>query len=126
MKPAYWFGRPFGMTRMCPLRHFESPLTPHLCIRAAPTTGVSVRIWGYVLKGQARIILPDHEEIIRAGDAYYLPPGHHVVYEAGTETLEFNPNGPFQETMSIAMRNLEEVRLDDSGAEQGDRSTSSV
>jgi hypothetical protein len=63
--------------------------------------------WGYVLKGQARILLLDHEEIIRAGDAYYLPPGHHVVYEAGAEIVEFSPNGPFQETMSIAMRNLE-------------------
>ena len=63
--------------------------------------------WGYVLKGQARIVYADHEEIIRAGDAYYLPPGHHVVYEAGTESVEFSPNGPFQETMEVALRNFE-------------------
>ncbi|MEJ2547622.1 MAG: AraC family ligand binding domain-containing protein [Gemmatimonadota bacterium] len=63
--------------------------------------------WGYVLKGQARIVYADREEILRAGDAYYLPPGHHVIYEAGTETVEFSPNGPFQETMEVAVRNLE-------------------
>jgi len=63
--------------------------------------------WGYVLKGQVRILYSDHEETLRAGDAYYLPPGHHAIYAAGTETLEFSPNEPFQETMEVAVRNLE-------------------
>ncbi len=63
--------------------------------------------WGYVMKGQVKIIYTDHEEIIRAGDAYYMSPGHHAVYEAGTETIEFSPNGPFTETMEIVGRNLE-------------------
>jgi hypothetical protein len=62
--------------------------------------------WGYVLKGQVRIIYTDHEEMIRAGDAYYLAPGHHAVYEAGTESVEFSPNAPFQKTMEVAARNL--------------------
>ncbi len=66
--------------------------------------------WGYVLNGQARIIYADHEEVIRAGDAYYLPPGHHAVYEAGTEAVEFSPSGPFKETMEIALRNLEAMK----------------
>jgi len=66
--------------------------------------------WGYVLKGQATIGYADHDETIRAGDAYYLPPGHHVVYEAGTETVEFSPNGPFQETMEVALRNFEAMK----------------
>jgi hypothetical protein len=63
--------------------------------------------WGYVLKGQVRIDYADREEIIRAGDAYYLAPDHHVVYEAGTESVEFSPNGPFQQTMEVALRNFE-------------------
>jgi hypothetical protein len=66
--------------------------------------------WGYLLKGQARVIYADHEEVIREGDAYYLTPGHHVVYDAGTEAVEFSPNGPFAETMGIAARNLEAMR----------------
>jgi hypothetical protein len=63
--------------------------------------------WGYILKGQVRISYPDHDEVIKAGDAYYLPPGHHAVYEAGTEAIEFSPNDAFQETMQVVMKNLE-------------------
>ena len=63
--------------------------------------------WGYVMKGQVKIIYADYEEIVRAGDAYYMSPGHHAVYEAGTETIEFSPNGPFTETMEIVGRNIE-------------------
>jgi hypothetical protein len=66
--------------------------------------------WGYVLKGQVLIIYADHEEIIRAGDAYYLPPGHTAVYEAGTEAVEFSPNGPFQKTMENVLRNFEAMK----------------
>jgi glyoxylate utilization-related uncharacterized protein len=66
--------------------------------------------WGYVLKGQVHISYADHEEVIRAGDAYYLPPGHHAVYEAGTEAVEFSPNEAFKETMEVVLRNLEAMK----------------
>ena len=66
--------------------------------------------WGYVLKGQVRITYPDHEEVIRAGDAYYLPPGHHAFYEAGTEAVEFSPNDAFNETMEVVIRNFEAMK----------------
>jgi hypothetical protein len=52
----------------------------------------------------------DHEEIIRAGDAYYVPPGHHAVYDAGTEAVEFSPNAAFEEAAEIALRNLKAKR----------------
>jgi hypothetical protein len=32
--------------------------------------------WGYVIAGVMRVAYPDHEEIIGAGDAYYVAPGH--------------------------------------------------
>ena len=67
--------------------------------------------WGYVMKGQVKVIYPDHEEIVRAGDAYYISPGHHAVYEAGTEAVEFSPNGPFKETMECVGRNLEAMKI---------------
>lgn len=66
--------------------------------------------WGYVLKGGAKVIYADHEETIRAGDAYYMTPGHNVIYEAGTETVEFSPKGPFEETMEVAARNFEAMK----------------
>ena len=41
--------------------------------------------WGIVLKGQATIMYNGKEEIVKAGDAYYAPPGHTGFFEAGTE-----------------------------------------
>lgn len=89
---------------------FREPLDSTPLHRGLPDDRCQCPHWGYVLKGAARIIYADREETLRAGDAYYLPPGHHVVYEAGTETLEFSPNGPFQETMEVAARNLEALK----------------
>jgi hypothetical protein len=31
--------------------------------------------WGIVLKGQMRVIYDGKEEIVKAGEAYYMPPG---------------------------------------------------
>ena len=51
--------------------------------------------WGYVLKGRGRIrYTGDREdEVISAGQAYYLPPGHIPAVEEGEdlELLEFTP-----------------------------------
>jgi len=66
--------------------------------------------WGYVLKGEVRISYPDHDEVIRSGDAYYLPPGHHAVYEAGTESVEFSPIEAFKETMEVIQQNFEAMK----------------
>jgi hypothetical protein len=62
--------------------------------------------WGYVIRGRMRVRYPDREEIVVAGDVYYLPPGHAPIMEAGTEVIEFSPREPFQRTMEVASRNL--------------------
>src|SRR5438105_11007392 len=41
--------------------------------------------WGYVLKGKLTFRFPDHTEVFEAGDAFYLPPGHVPLAEAGSE-----------------------------------------
>src|SRR5215204_2782331 len=62
--------------------------------------------YGYVLKGRMRVRYADREEIINAGDAYYMVPGHAPVMEAGTEIVEFSPIDEYQKTMEVAERNL--------------------
>jgi hypothetical protein len=62
--------------------------------------------WGYVLKGRMRIRYKDHDEVIRAGDVYYLAPGHLPVMEEDTEVVEFSPLGEYQKTLEIAGRNI--------------------
>jgi hypothetical protein len=49
----------------------------------------------------------DHEEVVEAGNAYYLPPGHTVMLDAGTELIEFSPREPYQQTMEVVARNFE-------------------
>src|SRR5690349_14295304 len=47
--------------------------------------------WGYVLEGRLTFRFDDHEEVYEAGDAFYAPPGHIPVTEAGTEYVQFSP-----------------------------------
>jgi hypothetical protein len=62
--------------------------------------------WGYVLKGRLRVRYADHEEVLRAGDAYYMAPGHVPIYEEDTELVEFSPKDPYQATMEVATANV--------------------
>ena len=62
--------------------------------------------WGYVIRGQVRVLYADHEETLRAGDAYYLMPGHTTIFEEDTEMVEFSPAGEYQKTMEVAVRNV--------------------
>jgi hypothetical protein len=62
--------------------------------------------WGYVLKGRLRLRYADEEETLRAGDVFYMPPGHTGVAEEDTEFLEVAPPGPQQQFLDAARRNL--------------------
>ena len=46
---------------------------------------------GYLVKGRLTIRYGDHEEVIEAGDAFYLPPGDTPEAEEGTEIVQFSP-----------------------------------
>ena len=62
--------------------------------------------WGYVIKGRLRVRYGDHEETLKAGDAYYLSPGHLPIFDEDTELVEFSPKGEYQTTMEVAARNV--------------------
>ncbi len=47
--------------------------------------------WGYVLTGRLVITYRDHQDVLQAGDAFYLPPGHTPAADAGTEFVMFSP-----------------------------------
>lgn len=47
--------------------------------------------WGYVIRGVVRVAYPDHEEVISAGDAYYVAPGHIAVHLGDAELVDFGP-----------------------------------
>jgi hypothetical protein len=62
--------------------------------------------WGYVIAGRLRIRYADREEILSAGDIYYMPAGHTGVAEADTEFLEVAPPEQHQQFVENALRNL--------------------
>jgi hypothetical protein len=61
--------------------------------------------WGYVIKGRVRLRYRDREEILGAGDAYYLDPGHAPLYEEDTAVVEFSPKAEYQRTLEIVAGN---------------------
>jgi hypothetical protein len=62
--------------------------------------------WGYVLRGRLTFKFADHDEVYETGDAYYAPPGHIPVVEAGTDVVEFSPTEEYGKTMAVLERNL--------------------
>jgi glyoxylate utilization-related uncharacterized protein len=62
--------------------------------------------WGYVFNGRITFKYPDHDEIYEAGDAYYAPPGHIPVVEAGTDCVEFSTAVEYVQTLEVLGRNL--------------------
>jgi hypothetical protein len=51
--------------------------------------------WGAVLKGSIHVRYADGtEEVVRAGEVYYWPPGHTVWVDEDYEAVEFSPAEP--------------------------------
>jgi hypothetical protein len=48
--------------------------------------------WGYVIRGVLRVTYPDHEEVISAGDAYYVAPEHLGLQLVDAELIDFSPS----------------------------------
>jgi Cupin domain len=60
-------------------------------LKALPSGDCQCPHWGYVFKGRLTVRYDDHEEVIEAGDAFYMPPGHAPAAEEGTEFVQFSP-----------------------------------
>lgn len=63
--------------------------------------------WGYVIKGSIHVRFADgREEIVRAGDAYYWPPGHTVRTDEDYEAIEFSPAKEMNDLVAHLSRKL--------------------
>jgi hypothetical protein len=63
--------------------------------------------WGYVVEGLVEFRFADHTECYRAGDAYYVPPGHTPVHHAGARIVEFSPTDSLGAAIGVVMSNLQ-------------------
>ncbi len=62
--------------------------------------------WGYFLAGRMIVHYHDHEDVVNAGEAYYMAPGHTMTAEAGTVLIEFSPKEEFRKLTEIAEKNF--------------------
>jgi glyoxylate utilization-related uncharacterized protein len=85
---------------------FPSGLDTRPIFKGLPDDRCQCPHWGYVARGRVRVVFDDREEVLSAGDAYYLPPGHTTVFEEDTELVEFSPRGEYARTMEVAARNV--------------------
>ena len=66
--------------------------------------------WGYLMAGRMTVRYPDHEEVVNAGEVYYMAPGHTMAAEAGTVLIEFSPKDEFRKLTEIAEKNFSRVK----------------
>jgi uncharacterized RmlC-like cupin family protein len=58
-------------------------------VKIFPDHACPVEHWGYVFRGKVRVEYTDgHEEILSAGDAFYIPSGHRPYMLEETELLQ--------------------------------------
>jgi hypothetical protein len=73
-------------------------------LKGLPDDSCQCPHWGYVFKGRLTWRFADHDEVFEAGDAFYVPPGHAPVAEAGSEFVQFSPRDELR-TVQAAMAN---------------------
>jgi hypothetical protein len=63
--------------------------------------------WGYLFKGSFRVTYLDgDEEVVRAGEAYHLRPGHFVQTLEPVQMIELSPAHEHDRTMGTIAKNL--------------------
>ncbi|HJQ42643.1 MAG TPA: AraC family ligand binding domain-containing protein [Jatrophihabitantaceae bacterium] len=86
---------------------FPVDVDPSPFFKGLPDDRCQCPHWGVVLSGEVTVRYADAEEILRAGDAYYLHPGHLTQLAAGTEVVEFSPTAALQATMAVVGANMQ-------------------
>ena len=70
---------------------FDADIDGTPLLQGLPGDNCSCPHWGYVFKGRVTYRFRDHDEVFVAGDAFYLPPGHIPIVDAGCELVQFSP-----------------------------------
>jgi hypothetical protein len=63
--------------------------------------------WGVMAKGRMTVRYPDRDEVIEAGDVFYMTPGHTAAAEAGAEFIQFSPTDLLAETEAAIAKSMQ-------------------
>jgi quercetin dioxygenase-like cupin family protein len=66
--------------------------------------------WGYVIKGNLTVRYADSQEVIGAGEAFYMPPGHVPAATAGSEFIQFSPTDQLQQVEAAMAKPMQQMR----------------
>ncbi len=84
--------------------HFPPDESP---FRGLPDDRCQCDHWGYLFKGSFRVSYTDGpQEIVRAGQAYHLRPGHFVQTIDPVELIEISPVAEHDRTMAAVSMNM--------------------
>src|SRR5438094_7067084 len=87
---------------------FKQDIDSTPMLKGLPNDECQCPHWGYVAKGSMTIRSGDREEVLNAGDAYYLAPGHvGISNEPGTELVQFSPSDELRKTSEVIMKNMQ-------------------
>jgi hypothetical protein len=79
-------------------------------LKGLPNDSCQCPHWGYVFKGRLTWRFADHEEVFEAGDAFYVPPGHAPVAEAGSEFVQFSPRDELRTVQAAMAKNMQAMQ----------------
>jgi hypothetical protein len=79
-------------------------------LKVLPGEHCSCPHWGYVLAGRLTVTYGDRTEVIEAGDAFYMPPGHTPAAVAGTEFVMFSPTDELAATDAAISAGLQSAQ----------------
>jgi hypothetical protein len=87
------------------------PPNPEQIFKGLPDDACQCAHWGYVFKGKFKMTMVDgSEEVVEAGQAYYMPPGHRFQAIEECELVEFSPKGEFEKTIEHVSKNMETMQ----------------
>lgn len=75
--------------------------------------------YGYIFEGTIRATYPDTnlpDEVATAGEAYFFPAGHILIYEEATKAMELNPAYALQQCMDATERGIRIMMGSDTSA----------
>jgi hypothetical protein len=76
---------------------FEKGVDASPLLKGMPDDKCPCPHWGYVLEGSVHVRYKNgDEEVTRAGEVFYWPPGHTVSFDENASILEFSPQHEFQ------------------------------
>jgi hypothetical protein len=79
-------------------------------LRGLPDDRCQCPHWGIVTDGRMIVRYAGHEEVVDAGDVFYMAPGHVPTYDVGTRVIQFSPTAEVQATTEAIMRNQQALQ----------------